>query len=831
MVDDVIAPVKSILKAFDNGIKLAKRVSRSAGDAPSAKALEISESTKTLQKALEKDTKAVNDAYSRGVAAFGDSYTKLLTEDKIYQTRLKEVRIELIERINDCPDFEDEPESFESRYFVEIQSQSQICSSACITIFHDLQSQLAHIINQTVESSDRAQLSSIRGIPPSESEPPPTVRKPTPPAQLLEPLKPRSAWDLESTPTINTNATSPALSPTQVLSGDVSPLDEPLPQFIPSETVNHRLSANDEWLERRRQSRLLWMDQKRQSSIGSISENQYAGSSPISPPLAPMTMTSSPVEPSRLSGNSFSVAMARNPSQASHDTRSSRTSSLLHDIPERPRHDSIQSQESLFGLRASLPLSPPLSEHHRSGPDWGPIATTLHVPGFGHGVEDGLEVARLDDDRSGLILANEDQAANQNGGAVQPTPPTPTTSIRSNDYVMRHDASFYRFGGFCDGARAILRGDPGFKIVKRPSGHYSATISARCIKCSYEVGYKDVEKDEKMERAGIYGNCGIRWRQRFITKCHLKTNSVDDPVYACIFCVEENKTVEEHDATIFFSVTGFFRHLATHQRPLPTVRGVTVVYGAQPPTMLDFDLHFPSSVPTKSEFCLAAIAQKVTSRAAAYASTTHHPKNKHSTSLDPEGNPALHFASGARIVGITFPSRFKGEWCTGYHDGQKGSFPASAIMLDIPSEPVLMSPQSQLIATARWDFKPKDAKEGGWLKLSKGERVTNIGYSFQDQWCWSGQSSKGKWGLFPAAFVEDLREATGVPNFSTSPSSLRSRMSSFSAPLRRPTSSRVERSASLRSNGSGGSMIAGVTRPSPQPGLEIAPTGSGWRGH
>lgn len=180
----------------------------------------------------------------------------------------------------------------------------------------------------------------------------------------------------------------------------------------------------------------------------------------------------------------------------------------------------------------------------------------------------------------------------------------------------------------------------------------------------------------------------------------------------------------------------------------------------------------------------------------------------------------------------------------GYHDGERGAFPASEIMLETPAkEDVLMSPQSSLIATARWDFKPKDTKDGGWLRFSKGDKITCIGYTFQDQWCWSGQSSRGKWGLFPAAFVENLQDGGGRTAslgigsgraMGTSPGSgsarlslstsagsrsgfggLSSRIPSF--PLSRNRSSRqsVDRSnASVRSSGSSGSA-------NQQAGLEV----------
>lgn len=222
---------------------------------------------------------------------------------------------------------------------------------------------------------------------------------------------------------------------------------------------------------------------------------------------------------------------------------------------------------------------------------------------------------------------------------------------------------------------------------------------------------------------------------------------------------------------------------------------------------------------------MADIASKVATRPSAYAAVTHHPKNGRNKSRDPEGNPTLHFAAGARIVGITFPDRFAGQWCVGYHDGERGSFPASAITLQLPHrEDVLMSARSTLVAYAKWDFKPKDAKDGGWLKFSKGDKISAVGFTFQDQWCWSGQSSKGKWGLFPSAFVDRLQEVQAGQAGSIK-SSRGLKIGSIS--LGRNKSSRKDetpRSESLRTNSTGGDLLNG------QPGLEVVSgrTGS-WR--
>lgn len=296
----------------------------------------------------------------------------------------------------------------------------------------------------------------------------------------------------------------------------------------------------------------------------------------------------------------------------------------------------------------------------------------------------------------------------------------------------------------------------------------------------------------------------------------------------CIFCVEENKTVEEHDATVFFSVAALFRHLAKHSRPLANVSGIMTLYGPQPSSALDFDIHFPTEEPQMPAYSMAQIASKVSTRASAHAIVTYNPKSTSKVFKDPEGNETLHFAEGARIVGISFPDNFNGQWCMGYHDGERGSFPANTIALEMPNkEEVQMNAQSTLVATARWDFKLKDSRDGGWLKFSKGDKISSVGYSFLDQWCWSGSTSKGKWGLFPSAFVEDLKDIGGLPSPATAPRGfgLISRMPSF--PLSRNRSHRQERAASVRSTGSNESRPSS----SAQPGLELVTTASSSEGN
>lgn len=172
-------------------------------------------------------------------------------------------------------------------------------------------------------------------------------------------------------------------------------------------------------------------------------------------------------------------------------------------------------------------------------------------------------------------------------------------------------------------------------------------------------------------------------------------------------------------------------------------------------------MHFTLNDPTFPQYNMMEIASKVAMRAHGSANTVNRAKQGGTIKKDPDGMPTLQFAVGAKIVGIMFPERFNGQWCTGYHDGDRGSFPANYINLQTPpKEDVLMHAQSSLLAVAKWDFKPpKGDKDSGWLKISKGDKIENIGYTFVDQWCWSGKNQKSKWGIFPSAYVEHLRDS------------------------------------------------------------------------
>lgn len=84
MADDFAAPVKGILKAFDVGSKLAKRVSKSASSASVAQAQRITSASQDLFESFEGSKKAVTDVYVRHAGFGGLRFARILNEDSWY---------------------------------------------------------------------------------------------------------------------------------------------------------------------------------------------------------------------------------------------------------------------------------------------------------------------------------------------------------------------------------------------------------------------------------------------------------------------------------------------------------------------------------------------------------------------------------------------------------------------------------------------------------------------------------------------------------------------------------------------------------------------------
>lgn len=154
------------------------------------------------------------------------------------------------------------------------------------------------------------------------------------------------------------------------------------------------------------------------------------------------------------------------------------------------------------------------------------------------------------------------------------------------------------------------------------------------------------------------------------------------------------------------------------------------------------------------------VALKIATLPSAVALKDHRARVSRFQARDPEGSCTLQFAKGARILGIEYPARFEGQWAHGYHDGESGLFPASFTRLHEPTADDSACRTSSLVAVARWDHKVKDSSHR-WLYFGKGARITNVSFAFQDHWCWTGEF-KGKFGLFPAAFVELVDVKSGL---------------------------------------------------------------------
>ncbi len=205
---------------------------------------------------------------------------------------------------------------------------------------------------------------------------------------------------------------------------------------------------------------------------------------------------------------------------------------------------------------------------------------------------------------------------------------------------------------------------------------------------------------------------------------------IDEQMYGCLFCIQAGHTLEESDATVFFNQKQLFAHLARHPRPLPKVDGITVIEEAElPPHLQDnFDLHIPHP-PTES--VMSGIAREVARLPTAIAMDTR--KMSHGAiRLPPDRQPVLHFAIGAKIVGIEFPPKYEGKWAIGWHDGVRAAFETDAVQLEAPPKAeVRMQATSSVQAVARWKWNQKG--DDRWLKFDKGDVIRNISCELPDR--------------------------------------------------------------------------------------------------
>ena len=276
--------------------------------------------------------------------------------------------------------------------------------------------------------------------------------------------------------------------------------------------------------------------------------------------------------------------------------------------------------------------------------------------------------------------------------------------------------------------------------------------------------------------------------------------------------------MDESDATVFFSQKQLFAHLARHPRPLPEIPGLTVVDGKEisPQFRNDYDLCFEQP-PQASQ--MGALARELSLLPTATAVETYRSTPSKSIRRPPDGMKVLQFPVGAKIIGVEFPAKYGGQWCVGWADHDWAAFPADVVRLDPPqAKDIRKLGTSNMRAVVRWKWSVKNKGRGDWLKLDKGDVITNINCkcqaskkdllwgvltntstgAYSGHWCWSGTNSKGKWGIFPQSHIE--------------PNSLKEAQVSDGASIASSERKRSLRMPPLRHRSTGGSTDTAVPR-------------------
>lgn len=248
-------------------------------------------------------------------------------------------------------------------------------------------------------------------------------------------------------------------------------------QLIKEDEVRKQINVIDEFLAKRMKSRESFRDELNRLSMISTTESPISPDPnfTVSPVLqAAPTFTENPPPKQRsnsvllatimetLDGEGPPVPPKDDPWTPSTSMEGEDSGKMLTNEPDEPRKD---SETLVIGMPKILPDTPPYGPGPRSPTDqWGTLGPTgnLSARGYGDGVVDDKEVVgqKLISD-PGLIPTNENYKDLKDL--------TPATSVQSVDYSLRHDSSFFKYGGFCDGAKMSLRGVGGtMKELRKP---------------------------------------------------------------------------------------------------------------------------------------------------------------------------------------------------------------------------------------------------------------------------------------------------------------------------------------------------------------------------
>lgn len=477
------------------------------------------------------------------------------------------------------------------------------------------------------------------------------------------------------------------------------------------------------------------------------------------------------------------------PSAGPNSPETSRSATLSH----ATSMSSIQtgSAHTRAGTSSSrTPITPfDTNAPHNNKPSFSPITlppAALEGPESHSRLPDAAVVAAAqtpasasvsEDWATRTVLSISDRASTANfssSGSHQPREAETAIGPRSSLYLLR---------GFCSGAQQF-RTSGHEDGVRRLAGHVAgqSTATARCASCSYGHAWSELDLDvrDRMPRATFPREGGLLFRIRLLYKSHLGAPRPSEAFYGCLFCAQVGHVVREGDATVFRGSDELLRHLASHPQPLPDVPGLTVLYGkeilATDPRVNDFDLWLteppqPGGIPpeVEAEVAKLPVAIAIKGHVQRYGEKKlPKPDGKNSDSL-------VQFFEGSRIIGVEFPGKYAGKWCTGWHDGIWGYFPAKSVELEKPKSGRLDAPPllhgmggSGVIVVAKWKWDPGAAAKEGWLGFDKGEKLTNVAWPAEagkEAWCWSGSTSKGKFGMFPRSHIDEtsLRDDASSP--------------------------------------------------------------------
>jgi hypothetical protein len=435
----------------------------------------------------------------------------------ITTNRLHALTINLLEQLNSLDEYIFDPGSFDLGSFPYIQRESERCSDQAIIALGNLhqvllkaglqQFQMVQDDRSFLPSTRREVVTRNRGLSdvspmterstlglgiqlPTERSQAASVTSPTQPlvdsqkvtsnGSSQNEARERQAWQQEVRIDHPNEIDQEVALPEPLKLGErkdkAAPTEEEQ-KLIKNEEVIKQISTVDQFLARRIISRESFRDELNRLStisttISPISPHPSISASPGFQPTP--TFTDSPGVNSRPNSYLMTTIMETldeqgppappkdDPWTNSSPVEGKDDGKMLANEPDEARKDSETLgpiQPVIFPDR--FPDTPPDSLGRQSGADeWGAIglASTLKVPG----VEDGLEVVgqKLVSD-PGLIPADESHSHKDL---------TPATSVQSVDYAMRHDSSFFKYGGFCESAKISLRGIGGtMKEVTKPA--------------------------------------------------------------------------------------------------------------------------------------------------------------------------------------------------------------------------------------------------------------------------------------------------------------------------------------------------------------------------